>query len=40
MITYPLSPVEKTVVLWSGRVITLLALTAFVLFGAMAMASS
>ena len=40
MINYPLSPVEKTVVQWSGRVITLLALTAIALFGAITVASS
>jgi hypothetical protein len=40
MINYPLTQAEQIVVRWTGRVITLLAFSAILLFGAIAMASS
>jgi hypothetical protein len=39
MVNYPLTPVESTVVRWTGRVMTFLAVAMIVLMGTIAIAS-
>ena len=39
MVNYPLTPAESTVVRWTGRVMTILAVAMFVLMGTMAIAA-
>ena len=40
MVDYPLTPTEKKVVAWTGRLMTLLAIVTITLFGAAAFTSS